>query len=236
MCGVIGFKSSNIQSSKVLKNLILESKIRGKHATGISYITGDVITTIRSPVDSHQFIEAHWGGILSDFKNHGSINAIAHTRYSTSDLEYNQPIFNEHTSIVMNGVITQSSPDKWEEEFGVKCAGKNDTEIALRYLEQYKSPLELIETHKGSSMSVCQLHQSGDLFFYRNGTRPQYYYEDKDLVFVASTKDIIKRATGITDVHKTTPNQIFIVNGNNKVSHHIDPRMKLLTNTQKDLQ
>ena len=40
MCGVIGVALNNVteEDIKLVKNLFLESMIRGKHATGITYL------------------------------------------------------------------------------------------------------------------------------------------------------------------------------------------------------
>ena len=38
MCGVIGIISKNVLAQEDIGNLLVQSKIRGQHATGISYI------------------------------------------------------------------------------------------------------------------------------------------------------------------------------------------------------
>lgn len=96
MCGVIGIVSKNILKQDVIKKLIINSKIRGQHATGISYIDEDVIKTCIISKNADYL----------DLKNVLTKSLIGHARYSTSSLEYNQPISHFNVSIVHNGVIT----------------------------------------------------------------------------------------------------------------------------------
>ena len=54
---------------------------------------------------------------------------IGHCRYSTSDLQYNQPIYNDDYSIAHNGVVSQEMPERWKELYGYDCKTKNDSEL-----------------------------------------------------------------------------------------------------------
>jgi len=188
MCGVIGFSGENNEFNiDILKKLILESQIRGKHSTGISYLEDNRVVSKIDPISSKEFI------IKNKFLfRSNNLMLIGHTRYSTSDLLYNQPIYSDDISIVHNGVISQASPYKWEDIYGYKCEGKNDSELILRSV--ISGNLPLLEFFNSSSMSVIELHRSGKLLFYRNSSRPLWYYLlGKDL-FIASTKDIFIRA------------------------------------------
>lgn len=233
MCGIIAVKSNNTYNMDIIKYLLLESQIRGKHSTGVSYICNDGFKTIRESSPAKLFVENHWDEIKNDLYNYRSINLIAHTRYSTSgipDAENAQPISDNKLSIVMNGVITQSSPDKWESEFGVKCKTTNDTEIAHIKMKNGINPLKL---SKGKddikfSMAICALWDNGRIQFFRNGRRPQYYYLldwNSDVSIVTSTKEITKRvldkigssinveSSSITrpgEIYELTPNSIIV--------------------------
>src|ERR1700693_5119376 len=101
MCGIVGITCQDGElTAMLMKEFLLQSQIRGKHATGISYIEKNKIKTIKEPVSANKFIKR-------EFPH--STMMIGHTRYSTSDIEYNQPISNSELSIVHNGIITQES-------------------------------------------------------------------------------------------------------------------------------
>jgi asparagine synthetase B (glutamine-hydrolysing) len=116
---------------------------------------------------------------------------IGHCRYSTSDLEFNQPIANENLSVVHNGVITQELPEKWKELYGYDCETKNDTELILHTAEDCISPLI---RWKDSSLAVIELHVDKVIRFYRNGKRPLYFTSISNGCIITSTADVPKRA------------------------------------------
>jgi len=189
MCAVIGvvLKSPSNEDFELVTKIFLESKIRGLHATGLSYVKNDKIITEKYPIPADQF--------KFDFPNYlnedGNLYLIGHCRYSTSDLQFNQPISNDNFSIAHNGVITQELPEHWEELFGYKCSTKNDTELLLHTLEEDKSSLHV---WNNSSLAVCELHKDKTLRFYRNGKRPLCYMPYKDGYLITSTNDILDRA------------------------------------------
>ena len=57
MCSVIGavLKEPSLKDFEILRRVFLESKIRGMHATGISYIKHGKIITIKRPVPASEF-------------------------------------------------------------------------------------------------------------------------------------------------------------------------------------
>lgn len=208
MCGVIGFYGINDQENiDLLRECFYETSIRGIHATGISYFEKEKIQTIieKSPARECQFLD----DLEEVFKsNEKYIKAIGHCRYSTSDIEWNQPIYNENESIVHNGVMTQLPHKYWEETFGFKTDTKNDTELLLRTQE-----LEVFEKWPDSSISACKLTKDKGLLFFRNGKRPLYFYSDEKKVIILSTKDIFKRVgldlNKVIKVHAGNMNKII---------------------------
>ena len=113
MCAVIGMilLEPTKQDFAMIRRVFHESKIRGMHATGISFLPSwsDEIVTIKQAVQAAQFVDNHLHD--DNFKDlinkDGNLYMIGHCRYSTSDLEYNQPMESPAKSIVHNGVITQ---------------------------------------------------------------------------------------------------------------------------------
>ena len=189
MCSVIGaiIKEPRAEDFLMLQRVFLESKIRGMHATGISYVKNGQIITDKRPVPADEFPFNFAEYVNED----GSLYLVGHCRYSTSDLEYNQPIANDNLSVVHNGVITQELPEKWKELYGYDCETKNDTELILHTAEDCFSPLL---RWKDSSLAVIELHVDKVIRFYRNGKRPLYLTSISNGCIITSTSDVPKRA------------------------------------------
>ena len=204
MCSVIGaiIHKPEYEDFQKLEKVFHESRIRGLHATGISYVKEYTIHTVKLPVSADMF-PFNWNDYVNE---DGNLYLIGHCRYSTSDLEYNQPINNQTTSVVHNGVITQELPENWEELYGYKCETKNDTELILHTIDDDKSPLKV---WKDSSLAVCELWFCKKLKFYRNGKRPLYLTSLSNGCIITSTRDVIVRA-GITDPTVDVPMNTYI--------------------------
>jgi len=201
MCGVIGaiLKSPSDKEFSLVRNAFHESKIRGMHATGLSYVKNGQLITIKKSVSADKFDELNH---LAEFVNEdGNLYLIGHCRYSTSDLVYNQPISNGNLSVVHNGVISQELFDNWKYFYGYDCSTKNDSELLLHTLEDQK---DVFEIWKDSSMGVCTLNVNKELIFYRNGKRPIYFTEFDSGILIGSTKDILIRS-GLQKIIEAEP-------------------------------
>lgn len=228
MCGVVGCLLQNPDEADLtlVKNVLLESSIRGLHATGLSYIKNNKIITVIEPSSAEVFLEKH-PNILQDAVNEdGNLYMVAHCRYSTSDLQYNQPIYNNNFSVVHNGVITQELPEKWKELYGYDCKTKNDSELILHTLSAGKSPLE---EFPDSSIAAVELHLDKKIRFYRNGKRPIYFTQTQNGYIITSTADITKRA-GIEGSFQLEMNQYMTVQDDMTVS------IKKVASNKVDLQ
>ena len=189
MCSVIGavLVKPDENQFEMLKRVFHESRIRGMHATGLSYVKDGAVWTEKYPVPADQFPFR-----FNDYVNEdGNLYLVGHCRYSTSDLEFNQPIANQFISVVHNGVITQENPSQWKGLYNYDCETRNDTELILRTLEKGLSPLEVWNK---SSLAVCELYHDKKLRFYRNGQRPIYFTLIDNGCIITSTKDIAHRA------------------------------------------
>jgi glutamine phosphoribosylpyrophosphate amidotransferase len=209
LCSVIGSLLLNPTEAdlKLVRNVLVESGIRGLHATGLSYIKNNKIITVIEPSSSEVFLEKH-PSILTDAVNEdGNLYMVAHCRYSTSDLQYNQPMYNNKFSIVHNGVITQELPEKWKDLYGYDCKTKNDSELILHTLSADKSPLE---EFPDSSIAAVELHLDKKIRFYRNGKRPIYFTQTEKGYIITSTADIAKRA-GLVDSFPLNMNQYMSI-------------------------
>ena len=193
MCAVIGMilQSPNEADFAMVRRVFLESMIRGKHATGMSFLPhwSKEVQTIKEPISADKFIAEHLDNYtLEDMLNEdGNLYLIGHCRYSTSTLEFNQPIYNNDKSIVHNGVITQELPENWKELYGYDCMTHNDSELVLH------SPDPLNE-FAHMSMAVCELNANKQLRVYRNGKRPLYLTSKDKACIITSTSDIAARA------------------------------------------
>ena len=199
MCAVIGavLKSPTKEDFQMIKRVFLESKIRGMHATGMSYLPkwSREITTIKEsrPANEFAFIHLHDDNLRDMVNEDGILYLIGHCRYSTSDLEYNQPLGHSTKSIVHNGVITQELPENWEQLYGYKCMTKNDSELILHS----DNPLK---EFSHMSMGAIELTNDRKVRAYRNGKRPLYLTSLANGCIITSTEDIINRAkvVGVT--------------------------------------
>ena len=193
MCAVIGAVLSNPTKKDfaMIRRVFLESKIRGLHATGMSFLPrwSKEVVTIKDSIPADKFVAVHLhDDNFKDILNEdGNLYLIGHCRYSTSDLEYNQPLYTSNKSIVHNGVITQELPENWKELYGYDCITKNDSELVLHSPDPLKEFAHM-------SMGVCELYSEKKMRVYRNGKRPLYLTSVENGCIVTSTADIPKRA------------------------------------------
>ena len=196
MCAILGLSCKDKElTNYIVKELLLQSQIRGKHATGISfYDNGENIGVISKPIPSSKFIEDI--DLPSGY-------VIGHCRYSTSDLKYNQPLLGYNISLVHNGVITQESPEQWEQDFGCQnLKTRNDSELLLRCIEEDGKPFVKFD----KSSIACGYLTGGKMFCFRGNTRPLWLFNgdiDSDCRFTgfASTEDIIFRTMKKLGLH-----------------------------------
>ena len=196
MCAVIGvdLKNPSMDDLTLVMKVFLESKIRGMHATGLTFLYDGKLVTLIAPLPADRFSPIE---NLSDMVCDDKLKLIGHCRYSTSDLEYNQPLYTKDVAIVHNGVISQELPENWEKLYGITTKTKNDSELLLHTVSD--SPLML---WSNASMAVIELHNSGVMKAYRNGKRPLYVTELDNGVIYTSTADIMHRASNGKHVAK----------------------------------
>jgi len=207
MCGVLGIVIQDCKEKDygLVRSLFQQSMIRGKHATGVSFVKNNKIHTIKQPVSADKFIKENEP---KDWVNEdGNLYCIGHIRYSTSDLRYNQPFSSEKLSIVHNGVISQDSPETWQTSYGLKTETANDSELILRAFEKDEEPLAYF---KPSSMAVCSLQANKTMLAFRNEARPLYYHVEDRMAIFTSTKDIAKRS-GVNNSIKTEMYTYYVI-------------------------
>lgn len=198
MCGIIGYYNNEVANRdlEILKKVMIESRIRGKHASGVAWFDGDKIRSLVKSIPIDELVDC------IDFTkllyNKGKISFIAHARYCTSNIEYNQPIVSSSLAIVHNGVVSQEPQETWETTYGYKCVGKNDSELILRAIENGDNPLVKFPD---ASIASIALDNLGNIQYFRNTRRPLWVGKIGKGTVIASTYDILKRA-GVEDIHK----------------------------------
>ena len=211
MCGVLGITIADFTERDygLIRNLFVQSMIRGKHATGVSYVKNGKVHTVKEPIPANEFI---FKQNLETWRNEdGSLYCIGHIRYSTSDLRFNQPFSTDEVAIAHNGVISQEPPETWRQLYGYETETANDSELVLKAYEKDDNPLQVFQP---ASMAVCVLHADKRLTAFRNHERPLYYYHDDRVTIFTSTKDILARA-GVPHAVKTDMFRIYNVNNFN---------------------
>lgn len=192
MCGILGFVGANHQHNRdLIKALTLHLSLRGIHATGLAWLNDETgLRVLSAPVSAQEFwdkSEIHYGA--------GTLKVIAHTRYSTSDLRWNQPIADDTAAIVLNGVVSQEPPEKWPTPHA-NCiyATGNDAEVALEFIKAGQ-----LQNLPGS-WAICVLDsKTRQLRFWRNAYRPLWFHRGADFWVVSSTADSLLRC-GLTSI------------------------------------
>lgn len=232
MCGIIGaiLQNPSWEDIEVVQRVFRESRIRGMHATGISVLKDDKILTLKEPVPAHEFTA------IEDLHLHlnedGNLYMIGHCRYSTSDIEYNQPFSNSAKTLALahNGVITQEMPDKWYDLYGYVAETKNDSELLLHTVSAGKDPFS---EWPDASISAVELRSDKTLRFYRNGKRPLHLTSMKNGFIITSTFDVVERAEVpyedttpvMPGVYCTIDNSLAMMFENDKVNiHDLQPK------------
>lgn len=193
----------------MLCNLFEQSRIRGLHSCGYSFLDGKVINT-RKFFDTDElkhslmpFAKSHLGKPLK---------IIGHTRYSTSgdweDHRNNQPLHvvgpdKHEISLVFNGCIHMGLRTEYEQAYGKKYTTDNDGEIFCRKVLDGEDWHGFVDD--GSfSFAGAFLHK-GQMHAIRNRNRPLWFGYSLRAIFIASTEDIFRRAEFDGEVEEVEP-------------------------------
>lgn len=162
MCGIAGFVAPNSTPQwryRTLRNLLLESEIRGKDASGVAFVDPKTqkMFVLKNGVPAKEFVKSEEFRALS-----GQLPpvVIAHTRAATrmkgwsqgqdrpplsgpDNNDNNHPFYSEHSGLVLvhNGLMDD---DVWRKSHGKPggilhpCVGETDSEIFLRVMETIK--------------------------------------------------------------------------------------------------
>lgn len=197
MCAVIGaiLQKPTQKDYDTLRRVFIESQVRGKHATGLSYVAQGVVHTIKHPLPADAFPFDFPSYLNED----GNLYLIGHCRYSTSDLEFNQPIGNEQFAIVHNGVISQELPENWEKLYRYKCTTRNDTELLFRTIEEFGPTSFMWSMWADASIAMIMLRADKVILPVRNNKRPLWVGNTRNSngqnLWITSTHNIAMRSS-----------------------------------------
>lgn len=201
MCSIIAVSGN--WEEEILKQIMKNSRIRGLHSFGYSFVEKNKIQNFKF-IDYDQFIHS----LIQKKPN----KFIAHFRYSTSGdwkvIENNQPIFLDDFCLAFNGVIDMSSKTEMEKKFNVEMKTENDGEIAiLKYKEGKDAFLNFINENKRTFAGVF-LNNQNEITAIKNNLRPLSISKHENATYIASTTDILHRS-GLKNNEKLKPNKYY---------------------------
>lgn len=210
MCGVVGYssKETSTQDILTLSRIFEQSKIRGLHSCGFSYLDGDRIATekffaVGNLMAALLKLEEKFAG--------NPLSLVGHTRYSTSgdwqDQRNNQPLVLDGISLAFNGCIHMGLREEYEELYGKRYETDNDGEIFCRKVLDGEA-WEMFVADGAFSFAGAFLH-AGHLTVLRNMNRPLWLGRSGCAQFVASTRDIFARAGFTGELQEVEPCKAF---------------------------
>ncbi|HET9409073.1 MAG TPA: hypothetical protein VFO39_17650 [Candidatus Sulfotelmatobacter sp.] len=217
MCGIIGIQfvseSWPEKAREFIEHLLLQSKIRGLHATGAAALVGGEIRVLKSAVPAPKFLRApEWAAFCDSLP----ASMILHTRYCTSgdwhDDQNNQPLATGNLALVHNGIVSMGTKKEMEQAYDVRLSTENDSEIILRKIDRHLAQdsdipasiyavLHDIHTVE-PPIFACGLlfRKTGEMYCFRDHVRPLYMFKVPALNLrgFCSTKDIFERSLAAT--------------------------------------
>ena len=235
MCGIAGMvflSGSRVRDSEVtkaiLRNLLIESMVRGRSATGVAFVSHSKASVVKHNIDARDFIrsdfyaEAEKKFIDGDDKAFGKPNIIlAHTRMPTKGSEKNRdnnhPIVSDKIIGVHNGNISNDD-DLFKEyikssPYLFKRKGEVDTEIIFRMINHFRHTVSMpmydaIEHTdkllKGSyACALVDVSTPWLLWLFKDWSPINIiHYPEAGLVIFASSIIFIRRAVSGADLGK----------------------------------
>lgn len=206
MCGIFGAISNGVTHQgefyHFMSQLMEQSQIRGRDATGFASIADSKFITDKHPVAAYDFsrLNKEWRKIMSAKQ----VSMIGHTRAATNGnpaRNYNNhPFHGPRYTIAHNGCIWGHETIAREQGFHLRT--ECDSEVILHFLEKHKEIQDgivdaLAELDSVSMMAVCTLERdTGNIHLFRNNESPcsVFHFPRWNATVFASTPNIIARA------------------------------------------
>lgn len=199
-----------LKAIPLFEAMLVQSQIRGKHATGVSWVSENKVKIFKSPVPAKDFIGTlKWLQVAGTYPT----EMIGHCRYSTSGQDH-QPVGIPGMSLVHNGIVSMGDKVAIERQYDVKIESDNDSEIILRKMndayegQQFEAMagefdevdalawgLRDLYDHGTPIYALATLDEQRQILMARDHVRPLwfYYIKEWELMGFASTEDIIRR-------------------------------------------
>jgi glutamine phosphoribosylpyrophosphate amidotransferase len=214
MCGIVAYYADEPRAEHldVFERLLTESRVRGLHAFGVAYDDGG---SFEEPPSVRKYPElAGVQACLRELRSEPPRRLLAHTRYSTSG-DYHDPVNNQPVALgcfalAFNGVVSMAPKAQMEQELGEAMISDNDAEMALRVMLRGEDLLAWLGA-RGGSFAGGVLSPMRFLVG-RNEHRPLWLgmldeAGSRPARFVASTRDIFRRAGFPAEPYSLRPHQ-----------------------------
>lgn len=209
MCGIAGYVCAPKSAAKAFElfgKLMLEAQVRGRHASGLAWVSKGHVTSYKLPKPVEELAQAK---LWRDLSTDPPTEVVGHARYSTSgdwhDNTNNQPIATAKLAVVHNGLVSMADKLTFEQQYKMRTVSGNDTEILLRQVEasrgNFVKAFEKVYAVDPPIFACAFLDKDGKVTVMRDHIRPLWIFQIKKLGLTgfASTEDIIYRALRGTD-------------------------------------
>jgi glucosamine 6-phosphate synthetase-like amidotransferase/phosphosugar isomerase protein len=224
MCGICGFVVDNAVGfknltgrdvaddlSNLLKKLMVESRSRGTHASGVASVSRELeVGLLKKDVSSDLFIrDRKFEEFCGKFLDEKTRTVIGHTRHETKGNNKNNynnhPIFSGRVIGIHNGHINNDE-DLWTKTgFKKERQGKVDSEVIFHLIDIFAqkngfkigNAIHSVSKQLEGSYACAVVHlQKPKYLWLFNRTSPIYLYSCKEvgLKVFASNDDFIKKA------------------------------------------
>jgi len=199
MCGIAGFKCFGLEkpTKKELEALFVGIMDRGKDATGIAFFIKNHLQVIKEDITALEFIKKDAWKTLQV-----PTMMIMHARQKTTgdakDNQNNHPIFNKSGMALVHNGILYNEKDIYR-ELNIEPDAEVDSEILLHLIENnwWKDIKNINKVQGGYACAVIYEKYPEELILFKNNNPICYYMDkDRDIIFFASTKEILENAIG----------------------------------------
>ena len=220
MCGIAGYFcfGEDRPSKEILSNLLVNTEIRGRDSTGVSFVKDGALVVHKSPFKGSEFVTKNedWLSLRDDdIPKYMIMHCRATTQGSEKNNMNNHPVFRDGLAIVHNGVIYND--DDLYKEFKFDRDAQVDTEIILALLESKReenwlSRVKQIDNLRGGfAVGAIDTAIPNTLCLFRHSNPIVIAVDTKNnILYFASTKEIIKNSTtypykNIVNVYRKMP-------------------------------
>jgi predicted glutamine amidotransferase len=203
MCGICGVRRFGEEpiTKWVMTTMLCANERRGNHATGIALQQADgSVNVLKKDVPAWNFTSGtDYNAFMEAYLKPDTLIALGHTRAATQgspdDARNNHPLWNGHSAVVHNGML--SNDGELFKETGLMRVGEVDSDILRAILDEHgltKKGIKNLKKVRGScAIAAVSSDQPGKLILGRSGS-PLVLASTKDLLLWSSEKSAIHAA------------------------------------------